>query len=267
MQRLKPMSRLLLFLTATLFAGMASAQVSYVGQATAANFTSSPATVSGLTVSGSATMLLVGVSLFRTGSTTSPTVSGITWNGTPLSLVCSNGASYGSPANNTARFEIWSLANPAAGSHDVVVTVSGTVTNFRAGAALFANVASLGTCNTVRDQDGSSSSASVSVSVPTSGAAFDTLAVNTQNSVTISAPPAAQTSLWNLSSGTSAGAASYAGVVTTMSRSWTNGTAISAYGAVPLKPAPPVRRSQTIIGSSKQPDSDASPVEVARLDP
>lgn len=240
-----------LLLLAAAFASPVEAQVTFVSQATAATLTSSPGTLSGLTVSGSSTMLLVGVSLFRSSSTTSPTVSGITWQGTALSQVCSNGSS-NSTGNNTARFEIWSLANPAAGSGSVVITVSGTVTDFYAGAALFAGVGSLGTCNTTENGGGSGSSASVNVTVPTNGAAFDTLAVNTQNGVTISAPSAAQTSLWNLHTGTSAGAASYAGVVTSMSRSWSQNTSIWAYGAVPLIPAPPKRRGQVVIGSNTQ---------------
>ena len=250
-QRTVSITAVILLLVAAGFTSPAKAQVTFVSQATAATLTSSPGTLSGLSVSGSSTMLLVGVSLLRSSSTTSPTVSGITWQGTALSQVCANGASNGS-GNNTARFEIWSLANPAAGSGSVVITVSGTLTTFYAGAALFSGVGSLGTCNTTENGGGSGSSASVNVTVPTNGAAFDTLAVNTIGTVTISAPPAAQTSLWNLHTGTSAGAASYAGVVTSMSRSWSNSTSIWAYGAVPLNPALAKRRGQVVTGYNTQ---------------
>jgi len=243
---------------ALVFPATARAQVAFQSQATAATFTSSPGTLNNLTVSGSNTMLLVGVSLFRSGSTTSPTVSGIKWggsSGTALGVVCSITAS-NSLGNNTARFEIWSLANPASNptTPTVVITVSGTVTTFAAGAAVFANVASLGACaDTENSGNSNSGTTSVNVTVPTGGAAFDTLGVNTISSVTINAPPAAQTSLWNLSSGTSAGAASYAGVVTSMSRSWSQTTSIYAYGAVPLNPSSTSgRKGQVIIGGGAQ---------------
>ena len=83
-------------------------------------------TVSGTLASGTNALLLVGVSLNISGNTTA-NVSGITYNGTPLTFVGAN-----NDAANSQRVEIWSLVGPAAGSYNIVANFflpggSGTV--------------------------------------------------------------------------------------------------------------------------------------------
>ena len=216
--------------------------------------------------------LLVGVSIVRnTAPGSTPTVSSITWNGTALTQVCS--ASETASTSNWVGMEIWALQNPSASNSTVAITLSGS-TVFQAGAVVFTNVASLGTCVTQTHKGGDAvSSTSVTVTAPgTGGAVFDTLAVesivSTSNfSMTATA---GQTSLWNVpdtsnppggancqSGGCSAGGAgSYAGNVSAMSYSFP-GPSLSntAYGAVPLIAAatPSKRKGQTIVGTLSQP--------------
>jgi hypothetical protein len=250
----------------------AANKVTFQTQATGTTFSgtaSGSLTLNLSTLTTANNMLLVGVSIGH-NSTTSPTVSSIKWggsSGTSLGIVpsCSNTAS-NSGGGNSARIEIWSLANPNLnpGTNTVVITLSASAQHFYAGAAVFSGVASLGTCVTTQSSGGSGTSASVNVTVPAGGAAFDALAVNTVSSVTIAAPPAAQTSLWNLSAGSSGGASSYAGVVTSMSRSWNQNTSIDAYGAVPLIPAV-LRSSQVIIGFNRAPDCELTNFSLASM--
>ena len=68
------------------------------------------------TTSGTNTLLLVGVSLNISGNT-GANVSGITYNGTPLTLVGAH-----NDAGNTRRVEIWSLVGPATGTGNSIVT-------------------------------------------------------------------------------------------------------------------------------------------------
>ncbi len=64
---------------------------------------------------------------------------------------------------------IYSLQNPSATSSTVVITLSGS-TVFQAGAVVFTNVASLGTCATQTHKGGDAvSSTSVSVAAPGTG--------------------------------------------------------------------------------------------------
>ncbi len=223
--------------------GIAKGAVVWQSTATAANFTTSTGTLSGLSVSGRDTMLLVGVSSEGT------TVSGIKWggsSGTALAVVPSCTASH--TASNTARIEIWFLANPNPGASPatVVITMSGTG-NVYAAAAVFVGVDSLGTCLTGNGGTGSTST-SLSPTVVTGGAAFDTIAVNTISSATITIG-SGQTAVGNLHSSGSAGAASYRlAPVSSMTESWNTSTSVWAYGAVPLKPA---GGGQVIIGSAR----------------
>jgi uncharacterized repeat protein (TIGR01451 family) len=66
------------------------------------------------TTAGTNTLLLVGVSLNISGNT-GANVSGITYNGTPLTFVGAH-----NDTGKTMRVEIWSLVAPAAGTHSVV---------------------------------------------------------------------------------------------------------------------------------------------------
>ena len=191
--------------------------------------------------------LLVGISIVGLTSTT-PTVSSVTWDGTALTSVCTIQESASS--SNWVSMAIYDLQNPSASSSTVAITLSGS-TVFQAGAVVFTDVASLGTCETATTRGANHvSSTSVTVTAPgTGGAVFDTLAAFTIDPSTdfFMTPTADQTTLWSLvDSGpphgvacdptcTAGGAGSYAGNVSTVSYSFT-GPALSntAFGAVPL---------------------------------
>jgi uncharacterized repeat protein (TIGR01451 family) len=70
------------------------------------------------TTSGTNTLLLVGVSLNISGNT-GANVSGITYNGIPLTFV---GAHNDSATTPTMRVEIWSLVGPATGTYNIVTS-------------------------------------------------------------------------------------------------------------------------------------------------
>jgi hypothetical protein len=242
-------SALLLALAAASFPVAAGATVPVTFQASAnGSFSAASGTVTLnlASVTTSNNMLLVGISV---GANATPT--SIKWggsSGTALAVVPSCTGT-GSSLNN-AHFEIWSLANPnlTASPDTVVITFSGSQT-FYAGAALFAHVLSLGTCLTSSGGTGSTTK-SLSPTVLTGGAAFDTVAVNTISSATITVG-SGQTTVYNLSSSESAGAASYKlAPVASMTESWNTSTSVWAYGAVPLNPLSS-RSSQVIIGRAQ----------------
>jgi hypothetical protein len=197
------------------------------------------------------TMLLVGIPIGSSSS--SVTVSSVTWGGTALTLVPSCTAN--SSISNDAHVEIWSLANPSPINSTVAITISSSQTVY-AGATLFANVASLGTC--AKTSGSYATSASVTLTLPAGGAAFDSVAVNTTTTVTIAAPQTGQTSLWNHSSSTSGGAGSWTTTLATMKQTWNNGTDVYAYAAVPLTPGTPPPYSSTFTVSGSVIDSATS---------
>jgi len=267
----RALTAMALLLMLALAGGVAQAQVTEFATAnvnvTTANTTGTISlNLSSLTTSSN-NYLLVGVSIVGLSSTT-PTVSSVKWGSTGLSPVCSVQESASS--SNWVSMAIYELQNPANSNSSVTITLSGS-TNFQAGAVVFTNVASLGTCETATTRGASGvSSTSVTVTAPgTGGAVFDTLAVESivpSSSFSMS-PTAGQTALWNLvdpsptgaqncqsgsSTCTAGGAGSYAGNVTTMSYSFP-GPSLSntAYGAVPLSAASTSikRKGQTIVGT------------------
>ena len=70
---------------------------------------------------------------------TAPTVSGITYAGAALTKAGSTRGEMNSDPNE-GESEIWYLVNPATGSNTVSVSMSGTATDFFAGAETFYNV-------------------------------------------------------------------------------------------------------------------------------
>ena len=219
------------------------------------NVTSASATgsislnLSGLTSSAN-NRLLVGISIVGLTDTT-PTVSTVKWggsSGTDLTSVCTIPESASS--SNWVSMAIYELQNPSAISSTVAITLSGS-TVFQAGAVVFTNVGSLGTCVTTTTRGVSDvSSTSVTVTAPgTGGAVFDTLAAESiePSGSFFMTPGGTQNSLWNLvepsppggancaPTCTAGGAGSYAGNVTTMSYSFPGPSeSNTAYGAVPL---------------------------------
>jgi hypothetical protein len=74
-------------------------------------------------------ILVVCVGAFKTGSSCSAT--GVTWNGTAMTQISSNG-------NVERHYSIWYLLNPEVGTHNIVVSINGG--NAVAGGVSFYNV-------------------------------------------------------------------------------------------------------------------------------
>jgi hypothetical protein len=93
---------------------------------------SSPYTYAGFTVTGSNPYLVIGVG---EGDTSGTLITGITYNGVAMTELVSISDA------NTNTVVIWGLANPATGSHDIVITF-GAGTIYRPIAVSYTGVAS-----------------------------------------------------------------------------------------------------------------------------
>jgi len=173
-------------------------------------------------------LLVVGVSMNITNSTTTGVV-GVTYNGTPLNFVGAH-----NDAGNTRRVEQWYLLNPAAGNNlPIVVTVSvpgalATV-GVAAAATTFTDVDQTVPLATFVSADGANG-ANSQMDVPSvvNGMILDTLATNENQTVTVTGPQAQR---WNIRSGA------------------INGTDVRAVGASRAG-APSVPISETFSGTS-----------------
>ena len=142
-------------------------------------------------------LLLVGVSMNISNSTTT-VVSGVTYGGVALTLVGAH-----NDAAPTRRVEIWSLLNPASGPNiPIVVSVTvraGRTVGVVAGATTFTGVdqtVPLGTFVSANGANGANSQLDVPSVV--NGMVLDTLAIGGAQTATI---PPWQTPQWNLASG------------------------------------------------------------------
>jgi hypothetical protein len=108
------------------------------------------------TCTGNQRVLTVGVTV----SPGSISVSGITYNGDPLTL-----ATNGRQAGTNVSTELWYLVNPDAGAaYTVAVTLSGTAYAVRAGAVSFRNASQdANPLSTVAKQTGTSTSSALNV--------------------------------------------------------------------------------------------------------
>jgi len=191
-------------------------------------------TVSHTTGSGSNRLMLVGISARRLSDPVGfPVVSGVTYNGVPLSTV-------GTYQNLNASFSpsaiwIYSLVAPATGTYDVVVSFSTLPTTWGAvvGVMTFTGVdpnTPLGTFASARGT--SSTTATVDVTSATNELVFDTVAGN--NAFTVGA---GQTQRWNARYSTyEYGAGSTEPGASTVTMSWTMASSYWVIGAVSIKP-------------------------------
>ncbi|MDH3458402.1 MAG: hypothetical protein OER90_16285, partial [Gemmatimonadota bacterium] len=183
---------------------------------------------------GADRFLIVGVSIRNAGRT----VQGITYGGTPLSLV---GAQ--NNHDNAVRAEIWSLASPSTGTANVTVTLSGGA-KMIGGAVSFFGVnpaAPLGTYASAFSTDTGTLDPSVTLSSVAGEVVVDVLA--SEGSAGSLTPSAGQTQRWNLFYGTSggdvAGAGGTAPGAASVTTTWSApSNAKWAMAAVPLRPAP-----------------------------
>jgi len=144
------------------------------------------------TTAGTNRLMLVGVSINITNSSAT-TVTGVTWNATPLSLVGAH-----NDAGLTRRVEIWSLLAPATGAGTVTVTVnipSAVNEGVVAGVTTFTGVDQTVPLGTFISDDGAGDTSS-QLDVPSviNGMILDTLATGGNRTVNVPNP---QLSQWN----------------------------------------------------------------------
>jgi hypothetical protein len=145
---------------------------------------------------GANRFLMVAVSMDRLDRT----VTGVTWRGTPLTLLDSQGVSAGGPC----RTELWGLASPAPGRNDLRVDISGP-SAFGVGVASFTGVGSGPTSADVKWLSAAGGAqATVSVPTTTGSAVFGSVCVAGNWNATMPSPNApsarvdqGQSSLWD----------------------------------------------------------------------
>jgi prepilin-type N-terminal cleavage/methylation domain-containing protein len=179
------------------------------------------------TVSGSDRLMLVGVSMNNDGY---ETVTGVTWNGTALTLV-------GTEANDDdARVEIWRLVAPSTGTHNVVVTFSAALEQeAHAGVMTFAGVdqtTPLGTFVSGYIDD--TTPATVDIPSAAGELVFGVVASEYEGLTASSG----QDERWNLAVSSTYGAGGTAAGAATVTMSWDLSAANHwAIGGVSIKPA------------------------------
>jgi uncharacterized repeat protein (TIGR01451 family) len=181
------------------------------------------------TTAGSNRAMVVGVSI-NISNNTAATVSGITYNGVALTL-----AGFHNDAGNSRRVEIWSLAAPALGTNNVVVTINnpgGAATlGVVVGATTLTGADQTSPIRGFASNDGAASGvASLNVPSAFSDLVLDTMA--TGGDQTVTAFGATQTAVWQLNSGGT-------------------GTPPNVFGTGSTRPgAPSVPMSETLSGTS-----------------
>jgi hypothetical protein len=128
----------------------------------------SSVTVSHTTTSASDRLLLVGVSMDSTGGRT---VTSVTYGGQSLTLV---GAQAGGA--NPVRVEIWRLINPASGTANVVVNLSGSTDGVSVGATTFTGVDQTTPLGTFASAIGTNNSPTVNVTSAAGELVYDVVA-------------------------------------------------------------------------------------------
>ncbi|WP_461175385.1 DUF4347 domain-containing protein, partial [Uliginosibacterium flavum] len=152
---------------------------------------------------------------YSTRGTDSPT--SITYNGVALTRLDTN-------ANSTVvTTEIWYLKNPAAGAHNIVVTMPGSAKEFAIGATSYFNVDQTSTFGTVAKATGTGTAVSVTVASATGNLVIDAMATRQQGGVP--SVGSGQIQRWTNSSGTGSaeplGAGSSETGAASVTMSWT----------------------------------------------
>ncbi|MDB6066752.1 MAG: type fimbrial biosis protein PilY1 [Pedosphaera sp.] len=191
------------------------------GTASAAGTNTSSVTVSYTTGSGANPLMLVSVGTDQTG-----TINSVIYNGVALTSV-TNIADAGA---TKPRVEIFKLVNPAAGTHNLVVTLSASANVF-VGVNTFTNVNQLTPLGTA---SASANTSSATVTSATNQFVFGVICEG--QAVTDSVGQVRQ---WSSAQGTIFGAGSTMAGATSVTMSWTpgGGSIKSAVVVVPIQPA------------------------------
>ncbi len=226
-------------------ASPAAAQVVFDAASVAAATTSTgaPVTVSWNHTVGSAKKpyIVVSVAIDRNGGN-SQVVTGVTYGteaGGPTVPMTFLGSST-STTNTIDRAELWGLAGPAAGTHQITVSVSnagGQSTVVIAGAKSFTNVFQTSAPGTAVAATNTNTTPSVTVASSPFDYVVDAVALNTNATLTAGA---GQTNPFNVVSASFSGAGSIETGSTNAVMSWTAGASATwAAVAIPLHPANP----------------------------
>lgn len=262
MKRLIPATtlirRFLVLLAVTLlgmaFQSTARADVTVVSSGSITNAAATTVTITNITAPNNG-LVVVGASVNSGNGSSQRFISTVTWNGNTLTCAgAKNGDGTGVcgiQANGAGiRTEIWSFKVGAAqgGTGNVVVNVAMGSASVTAGAVAFAGVTA-SPVGTFAGASGTSTSASVTASANpgVGGFVFDALAT----SGTSATAAGGQTQEWNTgASPRGAGSIKSGSSSGTISTTWTISPSSNwAIASVPISAAPPVRRTQTIIGS------------------
>jgi hypothetical protein len=179
------------------------------------------------TTSGTNRVLVVGVS-WAGGQT----VNSVTYAGTTMTSIGS--VSNGSNAR-AQLFYLLESALPASGtSNTVQVTMSAAATEIVGGAVTFRGANQTTPVGSFASATGSSSTPSVTVTSNTGETVIDTVEVRSSTAMTAGA---SQTQRWQMQPSSFRGAGSTEAGASTVTMSWTSGSAAWAIGAVGVKPA------------------------------
>jgi hypothetical protein len=207
--------------SATPTAGVTLGEVSNNGNASQSSLSWSH------TTSGTNRVLVVGVSWAG-----SQTVSSVTYAGTTMTSIGS--VSNGSNAR-AQLFYLLESALPTSGtSNTVQVTMSAAATEIVGGAVTFRGANQTTPVGSFASATGSSSTPSVTVTSNTGETVIDTVEVRSSTAMTAGA---SQTQRWQMQPSSFRGAGSTEAGASTVTMSWTSGSAAWAIGAVGVKPA------------------------------
>lgn len=189
----KHLIRLLLLFSLSLFAAQAHAQVSF--DAAASNGAFDPVALTSLTWSHTVgananRFLVVGVSTFTNAPLPTQRVTGVTYNGTPMTRIATQLAT-----DNQSAIEMFQLLNPPSGTANVVVSL--TAVNYAVGgSASFSNVNQSTPTGAPQTNSGNGTTLpNVTVASSASEMVIDT--VGTSPAGGFLAPSASQTERWN----------------------------------------------------------------------
>lgn len=217
--------------------------------------TGSSLTISHTTTSAADRLMLVGISI---GEDSPPSVTSVTYNGTSLTSEGSVQSADG------GTVEIFSLVAPTAGTHNVVVTLSGNGDAI-AGVMTFAGVDQVSPLGTFASDSGDASSGSVAVSSAAGELVFGVVTVNDLDRNLV--PGGGQTERWDLFAGfeSNGGGSTEAGAPS-VDLSWSWGSTTGwAIGGISIKPTSTPTTTITVNTANDVLDGDADTSSLAAL--
>jgi len=183
---------------------------------------------------GADLILVVGVDTFAiVGQYGIQAVTGITYNGVSLTKIDAQDAGV------YCRSELWYLIAPAAGTHDIIVTLAGTTAYIVGGATSWTGADQSAPLGTAAKATGTTTPVTVNVTSVAGEYVVDSACAYKATAITLTVG-ASQTSAWNETPATGyVGAGSYEASASTITMSWTLSAAALGWAtvAVPIKPA------------------------------